>query len=70
MVEARERAPSDEEEKDESFVDKPAILDKFKAAGLITDGNICCSDPISCSETRYEPLRPGCRHLQDMRSRR
>jgi hypothetical protein len=33
MVEARERGSSGEEEfKDESFIDKPAILDKYKAA--------------------------------------
>jgi methionine aminopeptidase len=34
----RERAESEEEEfKDESFVDKPAILDKYKAAAEITN---------------------------------
>ena len=40
MVEARDRASSGEEEdqfKDESFIDKPAILDKYKAAALITN---------------------------------
>ena len=38
MVEAKERAGSEEEEfKDESFIDKPVILDKYKAAALITN---------------------------------
>ena len=38
MVEARDRAPSDEEEfKDQSFIDSPAILDKYKAAAQITN---------------------------------
>lgn len=37
MVEARERGSSEEEFKDESFVEKPAILDKYKAAALITN---------------------------------
>jgi methionine aminopeptidase len=37
MVEPREREASEEEFKDESFVDKPAILDKYKAAALITN---------------------------------
>ena len=33
MVEARDRASSGEEEfKDENFIEKPAILDKYKAA--------------------------------------
>ena len=50
MVDARERAPSEEEEKDESFIDKPAILDKFKAAGLITNGK-----PLLLSEL-LQPL--------------
>ena len=37
-MEGRERTDSQEEEmKDESFIDKPAILDKYKAAALITD---------------------------------
>lgn len=38
-MEGRERADSheDEEMKDESFIDKPAILDKYKAAAIITD---------------------------------
>lgn len=31
-MEGRERTESEEEFKDESFVDKPAILDKYKAA--------------------------------------
>lgn len=38
MVEARERAPSEEEEfKDYNFIESPAILDKYKAAALITN---------------------------------
>lgn len=37
MVEARERGSSEEEFKDESFIEKPAILDKYKAAALITN---------------------------------
>ena len=32
MEATKERADSMEEEKDESFIDKPAILDKYKAA--------------------------------------
>ena len=37
-MEGRERADSQEEEfKDESFLDKPAILDKYKAAAQITN---------------------------------
>jgi methionyl aminopeptidase len=37
MVEARERGSSEEDFKDESFIEKPAILDKYKAAALITN---------------------------------
>jgi methionine aminopeptidase len=37
MVEARERGESEEEFKDENFIEKPAILDKYKAAALITN---------------------------------
>lgn len=38
MVEARERAPSEEEEfKDLNFIESPAILDKYKAAAQITN---------------------------------
>lgn len=38
MVEARERVSSGEEEfKDENFIEKPAILDKYKAAAQITN---------------------------------
>jgi hypothetical protein len=39
MVEARERDSSGEGEefKDENFIEKPAILDKYKAASLITN---------------------------------
>jgi curved DNA binding protein len=38
MVEARERADSAEEEfKDENFIERPAILDKYKAAAQITN---------------------------------
>ncbi len=37
MVEARERGSSEEEFKDENFIEKPAILDKYKAAALITN---------------------------------
>jgi hypothetical protein len=37
MVEARERADSEEEFKDENFIERPAILDKYKAAALITN---------------------------------
>jgi hypothetical protein len=40
MVEAKQKdlplEEEDEEFKDESFIDKPAILDKYKAAALIT----------------------------------
>jgi len=36
-MEGRERAESEEEYKDENFVEKPAILDKYKAASLITN---------------------------------
>lgn len=32
MVEAKEKPESDEEFKDESFIERPAILDKYKAA--------------------------------------
>jgi hypothetical protein len=31
-MEGRERAESEEEYKDENFIEKPAILDKYKAA--------------------------------------
>lgn len=39
MVEARERGSSAEgdEFKDENFIEKPAILDKYKAAAQITN---------------------------------
>lgn len=39
MEKTKERTESHDEEeyKDESFVDKPAILDKYKAAALITN---------------------------------
>ena len=39
MVEAKERGSSDEGEefKDENFIEKPAILDKYKAAAQITN---------------------------------
>jgi methionyl aminopeptidase len=37
MVEARERGSSEEEFKDENFIEKPAILDKYKAAAQITN---------------------------------
>jgi hypothetical protein len=39
MVEARERTDSQEEEQfvDESFVERPAILDKYKAAAQVTN---------------------------------
>jgi methionine aminopeptidase len=39
MVESRDRASSGEGEdyKDESFIDKPAILDKYKAAAQIAN---------------------------------
>lgn len=37
MVEARERGSSEEEFKDENFIEKPAILDKYKAAALIAN---------------------------------
>jgi hypothetical protein len=39
MVEARERTDSQEEEGfvDESFVERPAILDKYKAAAQVTN---------------------------------
>lgn len=38
MVEARERADSVEEEfKDENFIERPAILDKYKAAAQIAN---------------------------------
>lgn len=42
MVEARDRASSGENEdfKDENFIEKPAILDKYKAAAQITNGAI------------------------------
>lgn len=36
-MESKPRAESEEEFKDESFVDKPAILDKYKAAALIVN---------------------------------
>jgi methionine aminopeptidase len=37
MVEARERGSSEEEFKDENFIEKPAILDKYKAAAQIAN---------------------------------
>lgn len=37
MVEARERGSSEEDFKDENFLEKPAILDKYKAAAQITN---------------------------------
>lgn len=36
-MEGRERAESEEEYKDESFIEKPAILDKYKAAAQIVN---------------------------------
>ena len=38
MVEAGHA--SDEEVKDQSFIECPAILDKYKAAALIADGTL------------------------------
>ena len=42
MVEARDRASSGEgdEFKDENFIEKPAILDKYKAAAQIADASL------------------------------
>ena len=42
MVEAGNH--SDEEVKDQSFIELPAILDKYKAAALVADGkkNLIC----------------------------
>ena len=37
MVESKARAESEEEFKDESFIDRPAILDKYKAASVIVN---------------------------------
>jgi hypothetical protein len=37
MESTKERAGSEEEFKDESFIDKPAILDKYKAAAVVTN---------------------------------
>lgn len=37
MVEARERGSSEEEFKDENFIEKPAVLDKYKAAAQIAN---------------------------------
>lgn len=37
MVETRDRASSEEEFKDENFIERPAILDKYKAAAQITN---------------------------------
>ena len=37
MVETRERASSEEEFKDENFIERPAILDKYKAAAQVTN---------------------------------
>lgn len=37
MVETRERAESEEEFKDENFIERPAILDKYKAAAQVTN---------------------------------
>ena len=37
MESTKERAGSEEEFKNESFVDQPAILDKYKAAAVITN---------------------------------
>ena len=36
-MEKKERAESEEEFKDESFIERPAILDKYKAAATITN---------------------------------
>ena len=36
MVEANQQY-SDDEQVEETFIEKPAILDKFKGAGQITD---------------------------------
>jgi hypothetical protein len=36
-MEGKERTESEEEFKDESFIERPAILDKYKAASLITN---------------------------------
>jgi curved DNA binding protein len=40
MVEARERGSSEEEFKDENFIEKPAILDKYKAAALVCNAGL------------------------------
>lgn len=40
MVEARERGDSEEEFKDENFIERPVILDKYKAAALVTNAAI------------------------------
>ena len=36
-MEKKERTESEEEFKDESFIERPAILDKYKAAAIITN---------------------------------
>ena len=46
MVEARERGSSEEEFKDENFIEKPAILDKYKAAATVTNAALARLLPL------------------------
>jgi len=46
MVEARERGSSEEEFKDENFIEKPAILDKYKAAAQVTNAALARLIPL------------------------
>lgn len=45
MVEAREQEDDYGNEEEKTFLEEPAILDKFKAAAVITDGKFDINAP-------------------------
>ena len=47
MVEANDPVEDFEQEEQKTFVDEPAILDKFKAAAVITDGKSKASSAVA-----------------------
>ena len=63
MVEANPEIEGDEQDQEEqkTFIDEPAILDKFKAAAVITDGKSRQRDSISSLiDCRLHLLIPLC----------
>jgi len=44
-----EQTLPEEDAKDETFIEVPAILEKFKASAAVTDGTYHLSDSLRCS---------------------